>query len=221
MNKLTTILYDLDGTLINTNKVIIESFRATFHKHFPNISLSRDQILSFIGPTLQDTFEVYTNDPFLIQEMINTYRTFYIDYEMGNFEIYPDVIETIKKLKQQGYQLGIVTSKFKEAAWPSFTYYSLQDYFEVFVALDDVEQPKPNRNPIDIALRRFPSNGKTIMIGDNQGDILAGKNAGIYSAGVAWSEKGSAHLMEVHPDFMLGTMNDIFNIIKRIDEEES
>jgi pyrophosphatase PpaX len=221
MNKLTTILFDLDGTLINTNEVIIESFRATFTKHFPDISLDREKILSFIGPTLQDTFSEYTQDPFLIQEMIDSYREFYVDYEMGNFEIYPQVLETIKTLKLKGYQLGIVTSKFKVAAWPSFTYYALDEYFDVFVALDDVKNPKPDREPIDVALSRFPSNGKAIMIGDNQGDILAGKNAGIYSAGVAWSVKGSSHLMEVTPDFMLGQMSDIFHIIKQINKEES
>lgn len=220
MNKLTTILYDLDGTLIDTNNVIIESFKATFQKHFPDIPLSREKILTFIGPTLQETFGEYTSDLFLIEDMINTYRNFYVDYEMGNFEIYPGVLETIKQLKQDGYQLGIVTSKFKEAAWPSFTYYSLDDYFDVFISLDDVDHPKPHRNPIDIALSKFPSNGKAIMIGDNQGDILAGKNAGIYSAGVAWSEKGSMHLMEVNPDFMLGSMSDIFTIIKKIDKED-
>jgi len=221
MSKLTTILYDLDGTLIDTNNVIIESFKATFKKHFPNIPLSREKILTFIGPTLQDTFGLYTSDPFLIQEMIDTYRSFYVDYEMGNFEIYPGVLDTVKKLKQKGYQLGIVTSKFREAAWPSFTFYSLNDYFDVFVGLDDVDYPKPNRNPIDVALSQFSSNGKAIIIGDNQGDILAGKNAGIYSAGVAWSEKGSLHLMEVEPDFMLGKMSDIFHIIKKINKEES
>jgi pyrophosphatase PpaX len=221
MKKITTILYDLDGTLIDTNKVIIESFKATFKKHFPNLSLSEDKILTFIGPTLQDTFQSYTDDPFLIQDMIETYRSFYVDFEMGNFEIYPQVLDTIKTLKEQGYQLGIVTSKFKEAAWPSFTYYSLDQYFDVFVALDDVEKPKPNRNPIDIALSRFPSNDLAIMIGDNQGDILAGQNAGIYSAGVAWSQKGSAHLMEVNPDFMLGTMSDIFTVIEKIEKEAS
>ena len=57
------------------------------------------------------------------------------------------------------------------------------------------------------------------MIGDNKGDILAGKNAGIYSAGVAWSLKGSAHLMTANPDFMLSDMNDIFRILKLIEEE--
>ncbi len=175
--------------------------------------------MTFIGPTLHDTFSEYTNDPFTIQAMIESYREYYVEYEFGNFEIYPGVIDTIKKLHKNGYNLGIVTSKFKEAAWPSFTHYNLDNYFSVFIALDDVENPKPNREPIDKALSRFPSVNEAIMIGDNQGDILAGKNAGIYSGGVAWSLKGSAHLMEVNPDFMLADMNDVFRVIKKIEEE--
>lgn len=219
MKKINTILFDLDGTLINTNEIILESFRYTFETHFPELSIPREKLLSFIGPTLYDTFSIYTDDPFKIQSMIESYREYYVEFEFGNFEIYPDVLETVKKLYDKGYNLGIVTSKYKVAAWPSFTYYNLQQYFTVFVALDDVENPKPHREPIDTALSRFPSVTKAIMIGDNRGDILAGKNAGIYSAGVAWSIKGSAHLLMETPDFMLADMNDIFRILKRIEEE--
>lgn len=219
MRKLDTILFDLDGTLINTNEIIIRSFEDSFKRHFPDLVLSRETIMTFIGPTLHETYSNYTNDPSLIEDMINSYREFYVEYEVGNFEIYPQVKEIVKELYDLGYNLGIVTSKFKIAAWPSFTFYGLEKYFGVFVALDDVENPKPNKEPIITALSRFPSYNKAIMIGDNQGDILAGKNAGIYSAGVSWCLKGKAHLMEVNPDFMLESMSDIYRVIQLINEE--
>lgn len=219
MKKIDTILFDLDGTLINTNEIIIQSFRYTFETHFPEIEMDVDKILTFIGPTLQQTFSEYTNDPFLIQDMIQSYRTYYIENEMGLFEIYPNVIEVVTKLKEEGYNLGIVTSKFREAAWPSFSHYELDKIFDVFISLDEVDHPKPNRNPIDVALSHFDEPKGAIMIGDNQGDVLAGKNANIYSAGVAWSIKGAAHLMEVEPDFMLSDMNDIFRVLNTIEED--
>lgn len=219
MKKLDTILFDLDGTLIDTNYVIYESFKYTFTVNLPEIELNDELIGSFIGPTLHQTFGGYTKDNDLIEKMIVDYRTFYVDFEMGNFEIYPNVLEVIKKLKEEGYNLCIVTSKFKEAAWPSFTFYGLEKWFDDFVALDHVEIPKPDRNPVDVALSKFPNHKNAIMIGDNQSDILAGKNAGIYSAGVAWSFKGAAYLEKVEPDFMLKDMNDIFRVIKEIEEE--
>ncbi len=220
MRKLNTILFDLDGTLINTNDVIIRSFRATFNRHFPNMEVTDEKIYTFIGPTLQQTFSNYTKDPFEIQDMIDSYREFYVVYEVGNFEIYPDVLEVVTDLKSKGYNLGILTSKFKEAAWPSFTHYGLENIFDSFTALDDVEHPKPHRNSVDVALSNFNDVTGAIMIGDNRGDILAGKNAGIYSAGVAWSFKGAAYLMEVEPDFMLRNMKDIYRVIKIIEGDE-
>ena len=220
MKKIDTILFDLDGTLINTNDIIVRSFRSTFDRHFPDTLVTDEQIHSFIGPTLEQTFGEYTKDPFVIQDMISSYREFYVVYEIVNFEIYPDVLEVVTDLKEKGYNLGILTSKFKEAAWPSFTYYGLEDIFDSFTALDDVEYPKPHRNSVDVALAPFPNYKGAIMIGDNQGDVLAGKNAGIYSAGVAWSFKGAAHLMQVEPDFMLANMKDIYRILDIIEGEE-
>ncbi len=221
MAKLDTILFDLDGTLIDTNDIIVRSFRSTFDRHFPNVSVTDEQIHSFIGPTLHQTFSDYTKDPFVIQDMIDSYREFYVQYEIGNFEIYPDVLEVVTDLREKGYNLGVLTSKFRVAAWPSFTHYGLENIFHSFTGLDDVENPKPHKNAVETALRNFPNHQKAIMIGDNQGDILAGKNAGIYSAGVAWSLKGSHHLMQVEPDFMLKDMKDIYRIIKLIDQEEA
>ena len=219
MRKLDTILFDLDGTLINTNEIIINSFKSTFERHFPEVDVPRDKILTFIGPTLQETFSDYTNDQSVIDDMIKSYREFYVVYEVGNFEIYPQVLDVVKKLKEDGYNLCIVTSKFKEAAWPSFTHYNLEEIFDEFVALDHVVRPKPDRNPIDIALSHFPNHKTAIMIGDNQSDIKAGNNAGIYSAGVSWSLKGEKHLLEANPNFMLSDMNDIFRVINEIEEE--
>jgi pyrophosphatase PpaX len=220
MQKLDTIIFDLDGTLIDTNNIIVRSFRSTFERHFPELTFTDEEIHTFIGPTLQETFGTYTDDPFLVQDMIESYRSFYVDYEIGNFEIYPDVLEVVTDLKQKGYQLAVLTSKFRVAAWPSFTHYGLDRIFDVFVGLDDVPRPKPDPVAVETVLKQFPSHKEAIMIGDNQGDILAGKNAGIWSAGVAWSLKGSAHLMDVSPDFMLSDMKDIYRVIDQIERME-
>lgn len=214
MTKIDTIIYDLDGTLVNTNDMIVKSFKATFNRHFPQIELSLDTIKSFIGPPLDETFRSYTSDPFLIQDMINSYREFYVEYEKEGHNLYPGVLQTLKELKNQNYQLAILTSKTREAAWPSYTKTGLSNYFDVFVGWDDVKHPKPHKDAVNTVLKSFDDVKQAIMIGDNQGDILAGKNAGIYGAGVTWSFKGSAHLMEVEPDFMLEKMSDIFQILK-------
>ncbi len=217
MRKIDTIIFDLDGTLINTNNIIIESFKEVFRVHYPDQMPSYKRILSFIGPTLQQTFGEYTDDQQKIDDMIKTYREFYVIFEVGNHELYPDVKEVLVELKQRGYNLAILTSKFNIAAWPSYTHYHLDEIFDSFTGLDDVEHAKPHKNAVETVLRHFPKSRGAIMIGDNKSDVLAGKNAGIYSAGVAWSIKGADYLKEANPDFILNSMNDIFNVIKKIE----
>lgn len=212
--KVNTVLFDLDGTLIDTNSIIIESFKKTFEKFVPELEFDLDLFKSFIGPSLQQTFGNYVDEA-TIQLMIDEYRDFYVKNEFDYFEIYPNVMKVIKELKKQGYLLGIVTTKFKEAAWPSFSHYKMDEYFDCFVALDHVENPKPNREPIDVALAQLDHTG-AIMIGDNRGDILAGKNAGILSCGVAWSFKGKEYLEEVNPDYMLNDMQDLLEILEEL-----
>ncbi|MFP4286232.1 MAG: pyrophosphatase PpaX [Candidatus Izemoplasmataceae bacterium] len=220
MRKIDTILFDLDGTLIDTNEIIIKSYQHAYKTHLPNLALSRQTIIDQIGPTLNDIFSLYTDSPFTVKALIDTYRAYYVENEGKYHKLYPKVYETLKTLKSKGYQLGIVTSKFKVAAWPSFTHYKLNEFIDVFIALDDVKNPKPDKEPVLKALSKFKSIRGAIMIGDNQGDILSGKNAGILSAGVAWSIKGKAHLNLVNPDYMFDTMDDIIKLLNTINEED-
>ncbi len=220
MKKIDTIIFDLDGTLVHSIPIIRKSFRSTFERHYPNTILSDDQIDSYIGPTLQDTFGSYTKDPFKIDDMIKSYREFYVDYEQNNIELYPDVLEVCTTLNEMGFNLAILTSKFGEAAWPSYTETGLSNVFTSFTALDHVEEPKPSKLAVEAVMKHYPNSVGAIMIGDTKGDIKAGINAGIYSAGVAWSFKGAAYLMDAKPDFMLGDMKDIFRVLKLIEGDE-
>ena len=219
MRKIDTVLFDLDGTLIDTNEIIIRSYQEAYKIHFPELKISRKKIIDQIGPPLEAIFSLYTKSPFKIAEAIDTYRAYYMKHEATYHSLYPHVLEVLKTLHAQGYQLGIVTSKFKQAAMPSFTHYGLDQYFSVFIALDDVKNPKPSAEPVLKALSKFTTYQGAIMIGDNQGDILSGKNANILSAGVAWSIKGAHHLKKVNPDYMFYSMNDIITVLNRLNEE--
>ncbi len=213
MKKIDAILFDLDGTLIDTNGIIVASYRHAYTTHLPHLKLSDQAIIDDIGPTLKTIFSKHTDNPSLVAQLIETYRTYYTENEKKYHSLYPNVTETLAFLKKQQIKLAIVTSKFKEAAWPSFTYYELEPYFDAFVALEDVQNPKPDKEPVEkaLGLLGFPKNA--LMVGDNQGDILAGKNAGILTAGVAWSIKGQAHLEKVNPDFIFKDMRDIIKLI--------
>jgi len=215
MTALNTFLFDLDGTLINSNKVIIQSYEHAYKTHLPDRNISRKTIIDQIGPTLEETFSTHTKDPFLIKKLIETYQDYYKAHEKELFELYEGVRSTLKKLEDKGMNLAIVTNKYRDNAWPSIKYFGFHRLFDRIVTLDEVKRPKPNPESVHLALKAFDSVEKAIMVGDNDSDIEAGNRAGILSAGVSWSIKGRAFLKSVQPDYMLENMQDIFNIMKK------
>ena len=111
-----TILFDLDGTLIQTPKIILEAFKLTFEKYFPNVTLDESELSNFLGQTLWQTFGYYTDDQTLVDDMIAYYRQISNEMiEMG-LVAYPNAKKTIQYLKKQGCKIGIVTSKMREVA---------------------------------------------------------------------------------------------------------
>lgn len=207
-----TILFDLDGTLIDTNELIIASFTHTLKKH-SETPYTREQILSFIGPPLYDSLAQV--DPDNVEAMVATYR----EHNLANHDkyviAYPTVVDTIKTLKEKGYQLGIVTTKMRDTALLGLKLTGMEDAFDVVIGLDDVTNAKPHPEPIIKALTQLNANPlNAIMVGDNYHDIEAGQNAGIKTAGVAWSIKGKEVLATYKPDYMLEEMRDLLKILE-------
>jgi pyrophosphatase PpaX len=211
-NKINTVLFDLDGTLIDTNELIISSFLHTLEHYYPN-QYKREDVLPFLGPTLKETFESMENAN--VDEMIKTYRKYNITHHDSFVTEFPTVIETVKTLKEKGYKVGIVTTKISDVVMKGLKLTKLDSYFDVIVTLDHVEKPKPDPEPIFKALEQLHSKPEeTIMVGDNHHDILAGKNAGTTTAGVAWSIKGREHLEQYKPDYILEEMADLLKILE-------
>ncbi|MED3561589.1 pyrophosphatase PpaX [Bacillus xiapuensis] len=210
-NNITTLLFDLDGTLIDTNELIIATYLHTLEKYYPN-KYKREDVLPFMGPTLHEAFS--TVDPDRVEEMILEYRTFNLANHDLLVKEFPNVLETIQTLKEKGYKLGIVTTKKHDVSLKGLRLMKLEEYFDVIVAMDHVTKVKPDPEPIFKALEQINSTPKeTIMVGDNFHDILAGKNAGTKTAGVAWTIKGRDYLAKYEPDYMLENMADLLTIL--------
>ncbi|MFB1051321.1 pyrophosphatase PpaX [Paraliobacillus sp. JSM ZJ581] len=207
-----TILFDLDGTLIDTNELIITSFKHTLEKHTGKV-YEREDILPFIGPPLLESLQQV--DPEQAEAMMATYRVHNIENHKKYVAAYPTVIETIETLKRNGYQLGIVTTKIRDTAELGLKITGLYDAFDCVIGLDDVTNAKPHPEPIIKALTKLNANPEhALMVGDNYHDIEAGQNAGVKTAGVAWSIKGETTLAEYQPDYMLKEMKDLLTILE-------
>jgi pyrophosphatase PpaX len=210
-NNINTILFDLDGTLIDTNELIISTYLHTLEKYFPG-KYGREDVLPFLGPTLHDVFGKM--DPDRVEEMVLEYRTYNLANHDALVKEFVGVMETIETLKKKGYKLAIVTTKREDVAFKGLRLMKLDPYFDVMIAYDHVEKVKPDPEPIYLALEKLGSKPEeALMVGDNFHDVLAGKNAGTKTAGVAWSIKGREYLAKYEPDFMLENMTDLLRIL--------
>ncbi|MGM7702853.1 pyrophosphatase PpaX [Pseudalkalibacillus sp. Hm43] len=210
--KVDTILFDLDGTLINTNELIIASFTHTL-EHFQPGRFSREDIISFIGQPLVDSFKEV--DETSVPDMVKMYKEHNLAHHEEYVHAFEGVVETVKTLHEKGFKLGIVTTKMRDAVELGLEITGLSDYFTTIVTLDDVEKAKPDPEPIMRALANLQSDvSSAIMVGDSRYDIDAGKNAGTMTAAVAWTIKGRATLERLQPDYMLEEMPDLLNVLE-------
>lgn len=206
------IIFDLDGTVLYTDELIKRSFIKVFEKYKPGYTLNEDELLSFLGPSLKETFSKYFPDE-MFDELLNYYHDYNHSHHEDYVYVYPTVIETLEYLKAKGYPLAIVTTKLKVAAYVGLNTFDLNKYFDIIIGLDDVKFTKPDPEGILKAMEQLGIS-KAIYIGDNITDILAGKNAGVETIAVKWSPKGFQHLLELKPDLMIDEMKEIIPYIE-------
>jgi pyrophosphatase PpaX len=209
--KITTVLFDLDGTLIDTNELIIQSFLHTLNHYYPE-KYAREDVLPFMGPTLAETFTSIA--PEMVEEMIQRYRMFNHAQHDSLVKEFEGVFETVKSLKESGYKLAIVSTKIGETVMKGLKLTQLDQFFDVVISLDEVVHAKPHPEPLQKALEQLGSKPEeSIMVGDSKHDILGGKNAGTLTVGVAWSAKGREYIASFEPDFILEKMSDILECL--------
>lgn len=204
------LLFDFDGTLLDTNELIMETFYHVLSPKFPG-KYKKEDMAQFIGPSLKETFTMVDpqNTEALIEEYIAWNRAQH-DELVSEFD---GVVEVLKQLKRAGLKLAIVSTKRREAILTGLHVLGVEELFDVIISNDEVEHTKPHPEPVLLALQELGlQKHEVIMIGDNYHDIEGGQNAGVHTAGVAWSLKGAAFLEALHPTYMLYHMRDLYQI---------
>ncbi|MEX2461596.1 MAG: pyrophosphatase PpaX [Paenibacillaceae bacterium] len=207
-----TILFDLDGTLLDTNELIIQSFHHALqvHKLAPVL---REDIIRQMGKPLREQIALFSKRTD-VDDIVGTYREFNLGKHDEMVLLFPHVKETLTALHAQGLKLGVVTSKIRLTVCRGLQLFGLKPYLSTIVTSDDVRQPKPHPESVFLALSRLEAKPKhTLMVGDSQYDLMAAQGAGIRSAGVAWSLQGEVVLRQFNPDYILQEMSDLLHIV--------
>ncbi len=184
MKKETIILFDLDGTLIDSTEAILESFGVAF-SHFGEAVPEEETIKVQIGHPLDWMFLKLGVGEELIWDHVAAYKKHYRKISKAKTVLLPDAKEAVEKAAEFAI-LGVVTTKTAEYSIELLEHMGLMDYFEVLIGRENVEHPKPHPEPIHKALVRLPRiKGESWMIGDTCMDMLSAKSAEIRGVAVS------------------------------------
>ena len=210
-NRYDTILFDLDGTLLNTRELINRTFIHTFEHFRPEKVLTDEELDSFFGPSLRQTFSKYSEDEAEIQEMIQYYREYNVSILDEIVTAFPGAKALIRTLANKGYKLGVVSSKKADLVEHGLELFGMLEKMRIVIGEDDVEHPKPDPEGILRAMEVLHSK-KALYVGDGVGDILAGKNAGIDTIGVLYSDR-KEQIIAAEPTYTIQNLNEILSIL--------
>lgn len=212
------MLFDLDGTIADTNTLIFESFRYTLKEHGIE-GISDEEIYSFFGEPLFDSMQRFAPDR--AEELIQTYRTHNETIHDEMIRHFPGVREALVELQKMGLTLGIVTSKRGEIALRSLQVLDLVDFFEVIVTPEHTILHKPDPAPVTHGIELLGINPhEAIMVGDSPYDLLSGKAAGCLTCGVDYTRIDLNILHNTNPDYMISHLSELVSIVRALNREE-
>lgn len=201
MQHLKCIIFDMDGTLTQTNQLIYDSFNYIaeryVHKRF-----TPPEITAFFGPPEKEAIENMIGSDHIDKAMKEYYR-FYEERHNELAALYPGMKQTLQFLKKQGLIIGLFTGKGKRTTEITLNKFGIAQYFDMVVTGDDVKEFKPSSEGIKKIMERFSlSPDDVLMVGDAVADVKASHDAGVKIAAVLWDSYGKEKVLQMETDFV-------------------
>ncbi len=221
------ILFDLDGTLIDTTELILHSFDHTWQS-VCGITHSRQALLMTFGIPLREAMRkllAVANPPDdhtaaqssrhedLVDSLLAAYRAFNFANHDSIARPFASTRQVIATLRARGYTIGVVTSKSRELALRGLKLCEIDTFVDGAVFLEDTQIHKPRPEPILAALEKLQMQaGQAVYVGDSFHDVVAGRAAGVKTIAAGWGPMPRAELEREHPDFIADSIDDLLEI---------
>jgi pyrophosphatase PpaX len=206
------ILFDLDGTVIDSGAIILASMRHAA-KEVLGVEPRDEELMAAVGgPGLEA--QMHALAPDRVQELVRVYRAHNEPLHEG-LVCCPGIDDVLVRLKDEGRRLGIVTAKRRKTVELAFAQVPIAHLFETVVGGDETERHKPDPAPLLLALDRLDAGPENAAyVGDAPFDIQAAKAAGIFSVAVGW---GGIHtrerLAQEQPDAFVDTAEELLDVL--------
>jgi pyrophosphatase PpaX len=201
------VIFDLDGTIVDTVELIRRSFRYATRRVLKK-ELPDREIMAYVGQPLMT--QMVQLSPQHAQELYDVYRAYNHRVHDEFIRGYAGIDEALAGLREAGKRLGLVTSKSADTTQMAFRAVGLEQHFDVVVTASDTTEHKPRPAPILLCLERLGAGReRPIYIGDSPYDVAAGKAAGIATAAVTWGLFSADDLADAGPDHLLTRPDEI------------
>jgi pyrophosphatase PpaX len=202
------ILFDLDGTIIDTNELIIETFLHVLKDRTPE-PLTRDYIAANMGLSLREQLKFFAKRED-VDDLIPLYREYNLRRHDDLVKEFPHAREVMAALRAAGKRIAVVTNKARTSTMKGLRLCGMEAYVDAVVTTEDAARPKPDPDPLFEAMKRLGVRPEeAVMVGDSHYDILAAHRAGVRAVGVSWSLKGEAFLRRYGADWIIRDMREL------------
>jgi pyrophosphatase PpaX len=205
------VLFDLDGTIVDSGAMILASFR-----HASRTVLDRDlsdaELMAAVGTPLRAQMQLI--DAERADELVAVYREHNTPLH-EDLEACDGMVEVLRRLREQGRRLGIVTAKHGATVELAFAVLALRQYFDTVVTADDAERHKPAPDPLLVALERLQAGPEeAAYVGDSPFDIAAAKAAGVFAVAVTWGGIHSEEALRMEkPDAVVSSPEELIDAL--------
>ncbi|CRZ34422.1 phosphoglycolate phosphatase [Herbinix hemicellulosilytica] len=214
--KYDTIIFDLDGTLLNTLDDLKDSLNFALAKHgYEEKTL--EEVRRFVGNGVQKLVErslpanTSTED---MQKCLATFKEHYKDNMQNKTRPYDGIKELLAELKNSNYRMAIVSNKF-DAAVKALVKDYFGEYITVAIGESATVKSKPAPDSVYAAIKEMGSDIKNaIFVGDSETDVQTAKNAGLPCVGVTWGFRTRDILLKEGADYIIDTPKELLDIIK-------
>lgn len=220
---LKAVLFDWDGTLVNSKDAILQSYRDSTTEHLGKPYPVTDEEVALIIPMrAQESFGMMSDDPDVVESLIAGYHAAYLRNSQTLTRAYDGAVETLHSLLDRGLRIGVVTSKGRDRVDHDAERFGLASYVEAYVTGDVSAERKPHPGPIREALEAMVLDASEVLyVGDGPQDVIAGRGAGVRTAAAAYGFHTMDEIELQQPDHVLQSVREVEDLVQRLVDEHA
>lgn len=212
---LRALLFDLDGTLIDTVPFILEAVAHAFDGI--GRAPTKEEWIAGIGTPLRAQLASFARAPGDVEPLFDRYRAYWLEHHDREVRAFPGALEAVRSLAADGHPMGIVTAKIEQGAYRTLRHTGLLPYVQAVVGADSCANAKPHPEPVLLALTRlgYPPS-EAVLVGDSPHDVAAAKAAGALAVAALWGACERAVLAAAGADHFLADVADVPPLVRSL-----